>query len=209
MLALKKLVVFNADVSRMAWYRQGEPAPVPKGACDVDFHWLEPDGWEADRAILQTPAGRVSTRFAERGRCLVGRDKRGRTVYHLWLMPAGTYVGWINKTLTPPDRGMLVSDAWVDPGYRGGNVHRWGAALAVRELVRLGGTSVTAGVEEHEFPIMATMYARLGLGICVPHYCLYWLQVLPGLDVHWRWLPSRELRGFSRKLQHAHDERPK
>jgi len=56
---------------------------------------------------------------------------------------------------------------------------------------------------------MATMYARLGLGICVPHYYLYWLQVLPGLDVHWRWWPSRELRGFSSKLQQAHDERPK
>jgi len=36
-----------------------------------------------------------------------------------------------------------------------------------------------------------------------------WLQVLPGLDVHWRWWPSRELRGFSSKLQQAHDERPK
>ncbi len=134
----------------------------------------------------------------------MGKDKRGRTVYHLWLMPAGTFVGWIGKALYPPAQGMLVSDAWVDPGYRGGNTHRWGAALAVRELVRLGRKIVTAGVEEHEFRTQAAMYARLGLGICVPHYCLYWLRVSQVLAVHWRWWPSKKLHRISRELEQAY-----
>ncbi len=206
MLSIKKLIVFNADVSRMGWHRRREPPPVPKGACEVGFHWLEHGSWKRNPAILETPEEVVATRFSESGRCLVGQDSRARTVYHLWLMPAGTYVGWIGKRLSPPAGGMLVSDAWVDPAHRGGNVHRWGAALAVRELVRLGGNIVTAGVEEHEFSTMAAMYARLGLGICVPHYCCYWLAMSPGLNLHWRWPPSQELRGISRRLQHAHGD---
>lgn len=203
-MQLKKLVVFNGDVSRMAWYRNGEPAPGPHESCELDFQWLDLDGWKRDNSVLDTPGNVVATRFSEGGRCLIGKDERGATVYHVWLMPAGTFVAWIGSTIRPPADGMLVSDAWVDPGYRGRNVHRWGAALIVRELVRLGGKIITAGVEEHEFYTFAAMYARLGLGTGVPHYCLYWLRAPGGLDFHWRWRPPKALRSFSEKLERAH-----
>jgi hypothetical protein len=116
-------------------------------------------------------------------------------------MPEGTFVAWIGAKIRPPAGGMLVSDAWVDPASRGGNVHRWGAALAVRELVRLGATIVTAGVEEHEFAAMASLYARLGLGVCVPDYSYYWLRVGRTAGVHWRARAPRALRRWPGKLE--------
>lgn len=203
MVELKKLVVCNADISRMPWYRKGAPPPGPADSSDVEFQWLERDAWERDPAVLDTPADLVSTRFSEAGRCLIGKNGRGATIYHLWLMPAGTFVGWIGTVLRPPARGMLVSDAWVDPAYRGRNVHRWGSALIVGEVARLGGQIITAGVEEHEFYTQAALYARLGLAISVPDYCLYWLRT-GKRGIHWRWRPAKALQRFSTELEESY-----
>lgn len=203
MLTLKKLVVFNADVSCMNWYREGKPAPVPASGGDAAFRWLERSEWERDASILDTPANVVASRYDEGGRCLVG-TAQDRTIYHLWLMPAGTFVAWIGTAIRPPERGMLVTDVWVHPAHRGRSVHRFGAALAVRELVRLERTIVTAGVEEHEFFPMAALYARLGLGICVPDYRLYWLDVGGRASFHWRGRPSSKSRRFAQGLAEAY-----
>jgi hypothetical protein len=198
---LKKLVIFHADASRMEWHRNRQSPPAPQGNCEVEFRWLEPGAWKRNPAVLETPADVVAARFSEAGRCLVGTDNRSRTVYHLWLMPAGTFVSWIGKVVRPPAAGMLVSDVWVDPSWRGGNVHRWGVSVMAGELVRHGRRIVTAGVEDHEFRAEATMFARLGLGLCVPAYCIYWLRAAGTWGIHWRSRPPRQLLQFSERLE--------
>ncbi len=182
---------------------------MPTGDERVEMHWVDHEAWLRNPSILPAVPSVARQRYAAHSRCLIGVDRvSGKIVYHLWLSTGSIYIDWIFKALTAPADGVLIFDVWVDPSLRGGAVHRLGAALAVREAVRLERPSIEAGVEEHEYPSFATLYARMGLGICLPLYVLTGLRLGAGFSFHWRGSPSARLRKFGERLRSRYLEYP-
>jgi hypothetical protein len=198
----KKLLIYYADLTDTPWFRREELAPLPPIPEDIEVRWLQQQDWEQDPGLLGTPADIVQSRFSDGSCCLIMRNRSsGKTVYHVWLGEKGAYNAWIYKYLHAPPNGVLVFDAWVDPGYRGRNVHKLAAALVVREAITRQRPLIMAGVEEHEFFPFAMMYAKAGLGVCVPQHHLYLLR-LPGvLKIHWRGGASPRTLEFADKLR--------
>ncbi len=204
----RRLLIYRSDLREMTWFRLGRLAPMPAGDERVEMRWVDKEAWLANPAILPTAPAVVRQRYAAYSRCLIGIDQTsGKTVYHLWLSTGSVCIDWIFRSLTAPQDGVLIFDVWVEPSLRGGAVHRLGAALAVREAVRLGRPAIEAGVEAHEYPSFATLYARMGLGICRPLYVLSGLRLGAGFSFHWRGSPPARLRKFGERLRRRYPER--
>jgi hypothetical protein len=198
----RKLVVFRSEVlTETSWYRRAEPPPIHPLPENIRLRWLEARELSGDACPIARPRRVLDKRLRDNGRCLAGFNvNTGETVYHLWVTTGGAYIDWIFRYLPAPATGALVYDVWADPRWRGGTVHKAGAALAAQEALQLGRTEIWAGVEEHEFFPFAAMYARAGIGIIDAQYFLVGLKLGP-LRLHWRRPPPAKALEFSARLR--------
>jgi hypothetical protein len=197
---LRRLHLFSGDIGVLPWFASGTP-PIIELPAYIRMRWLSPEEWRANPGILETPPDVVAERFEAGARCLIGwDDSTVQLVYHLWVTETATYIDWIFRHINVPPQHLLVFDVWVHPDYRGGNVHWAGASHACGEAVRCGRRYIFAGVEEHEYYIFATKYARLSLGLIVPHSRIVGVKMF-GMKFHFTRGPSARLAEFSKRLR--------
>ena len=200
------LYMYRGDLADAPWHRRGEPAPANPPPPEVEMRWLAAAEWESSPSLLPTPEYLVGRRFADGGRCLImQRRDSGELVYHLWLSPAGAWIGWVGARVVPPDGYGLVCDVWAHPAWRAGRLHIPGATEVSRALVDLGLRGMVAGVEEHEVVPSALMYARAGLGFVSPYEVLVWHRLGP-LSWHRRALPEAHLLEGCAEIRRHHEE---
>ncbi len=193
--------MFKSDLTRTAWFRNGDSPPQAVLPGNLRMRWLASEEWRSKPEVLDTPPETVEARYQTGDRCLIGLDSdTGRVIYHVWASETGTYTGWIFTFVDTLAGHILIHDAWVHPDYRGGNVHWAGMSMACQEAVRCRRPGVIAGVEEHEFFLFAAKYARLGLVLIVPYCAVVGIKVF-AMKMHFRRTPSRALFNFTRKLQ--------
>ncbi len=198
---VRELVLFKSDLTRTAWFRNGDSPPQAVLPGNLRMRWLAREEWRSKPELLDTPPETVEARYQTGDRCLIGSDTdTGRVIYHLWLSETGAYTQWIFKFIDVLPGHVLIHDVWVHPDYRGGNVHWAGASMACQEAVRRRRPGVIAGVEEHEFFLFVAKYARLGLVLIVPYCAVVGIKVF-AMKMHFRRTPSRALFNFTRKLQ--------
>ncbi len=198
---VRELVMFKSDLTRTAWFRNGDSPPQVALPGDLRMRWLPREEWLSKPEILDIPPETVDARYQMGDRCLIGLDTdTGQVVYRLWASEKGAYTGWIFAFVEALPGHILIHDVWAHPDYRGGNLHWAGASLASREAVRCRRPGIYGGFEEYEFLAHAAKYASLGLGLPTPHASLLGIKFF-ALEMHIRRPPPLALVELSRKLR--------
>lgn len=193
--------MFKSDLTRTAWYRNGDSSPHVTLPTNLRMYWLPREEWRSKPEILDTPPETVDARYQTGDRCLVGLDTdTGQVVYRLWASEKGAYTEWIFAFVEALPGHILIHDVWVHPDYRGRNVHWAGASMACREAVRCGRPGIYGGFEEYEFFAHAVKYASLGLGLIFPHVSVVGIKFF-AIKMHFRRTPSPALFNITRKLR--------
>ncbi len=197
---LRELVLFRSDLTRTQWYRNGKMPLVVDLPDHIAMRWLPSEEWQANPGILSIDPVTAGDRYRSGSRCLIGTDTTtGKVIYRLWVSEKGVYTDWIFKLVAPLPGNLLVFDVWVDPDYRGGNVHWAGASMACQEAVRCGSPGIVGGVEENEYFLFAAKYARLGLCLADPYQSIVGLKI-SGIKLHIQRKPSPRVTEFSHRL---------
>lgn len=195
------LHLFTIDFRNTPWFRQGQPPPAVDLPPNIRMRWLSPEEWRTNPRIVETAPDIAAARFRTGGHCLIGWDSEAkRTAYQLWVTESGAYIPWIFRYVAAPPDQLLVTDAWVHPDYRGGNLHWAGASEAFAEAVRRGRQYIYAGMEEVEFFPFATKIARLGFGVATPKASIVGIKLF-SLSAHFEKAPSPGLVAFCDRLR--------
>jgi len=195
------LHLFTIDFRNTPWFRQGSPPPAVSLPANIRMRWLSPEEWRTVPNIIETAPDIAAARFRTGGRCLIGWDSDAKkTTYQLWVTESGAYIPWIFRYVAAPPGLLLVTDAWVHPDYRGGNMHWAGASEAFAEAVRRGRQYIYAGMEEMEFLPFATKIARLGFGVATPKLSIVGIKFF-SLSAHFEKAPAPALIAFCDRLR--------
>lgn len=177
-VVLRLLHLFTIDYEEMPWFRRGDPPPSVRLPGHIKLRWLTKEEWQKAPDILDRDAKTIADRFDAGARCLMAWDENtNRVIYHVWVSETGAYVDWIFRYVDAPANHLMVFDAWVHPGHRGGKLHWAGAAEVFAEAVRCGERRIFAGMEEMEYFPFVEKIARLGLGTSMPHSKIIGLKV--------------------------------
>ena len=191
---IRELVIITADLAAAPWHARGTAPRLPTPPEIAFTSEVSADAFTAGPVSVET----ARARLAAGDRCVVAMES-AKLVGQMWLTREARHLDWIGCDVSPRAGHVLLYNAWVDPAWRGRNVHWSLASLGCETTLAMGATAITAGVERGEFEPFAHKYADMGPAVIQPAASL-WCIRFAGARLRFTLPPPALLRFMSREI---------
>ena len=138
---IRELVLVTADLKAAPWRARGTAPRLPTPPEIAFAGEISADAFAAGPVSADV----ARARLAGGDRCVVALE-RSKLVGQMWISRQPVHIDWIGCDVAPLADQVLLYNAWVDPDWRGRNIH-WGlASLACETALQMGACAITAGL---------------------------------------------------------------